>query len=142
MASSYGEWWIEIVVAVVGLMCAGFVAGESAAFVRVRRMRQRDGGLPAPRTKDEYLLLFPRACPRCLSRRGRRVKGWHVDEYGQPEFANIWQCADCSYLEGGKRLSPMPDAEITRQSVRASQRWFISADEAERVERPALDPET
>lgn len=142
MASSYGEWWLEIVVAVLVVMAVGFVAGEGAAFFRIRGMRRRDGGLPAPRTREEYLLLFPQACPRCLSRRGRRIRGWHVDQYGQPEFANTWQCADCSYLDGGKQLSPMPDADIAQESVRARPRWCISNDEAERVERPALDPET
>lgn len=139
--SSFAVWWIEIVVAVVGGMCLVFVIGEAAAFVRVLRIRQRDGGIPVPRTREEYLLLFPRACPRCLSRRGKRVKGWHIDRHGASEFVDTWQCADCAYVEGGNLLSPMRGAETTEQSVRARQRWFIPTAEAERIERPRLGSE-
>jgi hypothetical protein len=139
--SSFGIWWIEIVVAVVGVMCLAFVIRETAAFMGVRRIRQRDGGIPVPRTKDEYLLFFPDACPRCLSRGGKRVKGWHIDRYGASAFVDTWQCADCAYVEGGNRLSPMREAETTEQPVRARQRWFIPTAEAERIERPRLGPQ-
>jgi hypothetical protein len=134
--ASFGVWWIEIVALVAAVMCLGAIVREAAAFVKVRRMRRRDGGLSAPRTRDEYLVLFPRACPRCLSRDGRHINGWHVDQHGESQFVDIWQCAECAYVEGGRVLSPMPAAEITRQPVRARQRWFISAAEAERIERP------
>jgi hypothetical protein len=134
--SSFAVWWIEIVAAVIGVMCLGFVIREAAAFVRVRRIRQRDGGIPVPRTKQEYLLLFPHACPRCLSRTGKRVRGWHIDRHGASEFVDTWQCAECAYVEGGRILSPMRETETNEQFVRARQRWFISRVEAERIERP------
>ena len=139
--SSFAVWWIEMVVAVIGAMCLAFVIGEAAAFIRVLRIRQRDGGIPQPRTKEEYLLLFPHACPRCLSRRGKQVTGWHIDRHGASEFVDTWQCADCAYVEGGNLLSPVRGAETTKQSVRARQRWFISTAEAERIERPRLGPQ-
>ena len=138
--SSFGVWWIEIVAAVTAVMCLALVVREAAAFIGVRRLRRRDGGIPVPRTKEEYLLLFPRACPRCLSRGGKRIKGWHIDRHGGSEFVDTWQCAECAYLESGNRLSPMREAEITEQSVRARQRWFISTAEAERIQRPQLEP--
>ncbi len=134
--ASYGLWWFEIVVALLGLMAAGFVAGETTAFLSVRRMRLRDGGVPAPRTKAEYRLIFPRACPRCLSRRGRQVRGWHLDQYGTREYIAAWQCGDCAYFEGGRPLSPAPGADIAQESVRARPRWFISKAEAERIAPP------
>jgi hypothetical protein len=136
--ASYGVWWIELVAVLIVLMGLGLAAREAAAFISVARMRQRDGGVPAPRTREEYLLLFPRACPRCLSRRGRRVTGWHQDEYGATEFVDAWQCVDCAHVEGGKRLSPMPEADTTERPVTARPRWFISTTEAERIERPRL----
>jgi hypothetical protein len=139
--TSFGVWWIEIVAAVTGVMCLALVIREATAFLSVRRLRQRDGGTPVPRTKDEYLLLFPKACPRCLSRGGKQVKGWHVDRLGASEFIETWQCAECAYVEGGNRLSPMREAEITEQSVKAGQRWFISTVEAERIQRPRLAPQ-
>jgi hypothetical protein len=134
--SSYGIWWIEIVVVVVGALCLAFAVRETSAFIKVARIRRRDGGIPVPRTKEEYLLLFPRACARCLSRRGRRVTGWRMDAYGASEFVDTWQCADCADADGGTRLRPMHEAEITEPSVRARPRWFISAAEAEHIERP------
>ena len=138
--ASYGVWWIELVVALVVLMCLGLVAREAAAFISIARIRKRDGGIPAPRTREEYLLLFPRACPRCLSRRGKRVTGWHRDRYGATEFADTWQCADCAYTADGKPLhSPTREADTTEPPVIARQRWFISPTEAERIERPRLD---
>ena len=102
--ASYGVWWIELVVALVVLMCLGLVAREAAAFISIARIRQRDGGIPAPRTREEYLLLFPRACPRCLSRRGQRITGWHRDRYGAAEFVDTWQCVDCAYVADGRQL--------------------------------------
>ena len=136
--ASFAVWWIEIVAFVAGVMCLAVIIREAAAFVKCRRIRRRDGGLSAPRTRDEYLLLFPQACPRCLSRDGRRINGWHVDQHGESQFVDTWQCAECAYVEGGRLLSPMPAAEITKQPVRARQRWFISTAEAERIERPRL----
>ena len=85
--SSFAVWWIEIVAVLAAVMCFAAIIREAAAFVRVRRIRQRDGGIPVARTREEYLLLFPRACPRCLSREGKRVRGWHVDRHGAPAFA-------------------------------------------------------
>jgi hypothetical protein len=136
--TSFAVWWIEIVVLVAGVMCLAVIVREAAAFVTVCRIRRRDGGLSAPRTRDEYLLLFPHACPRCLSRDGRRINGWHVDQHGESQFVDTWQCAECAYVEGGRLLSPMPAADITKRPVRARQRWFISTAEAERIERPQL----
>ncbi len=136
--SSYGLWWIEVVAAVVGGMCLVFVIGEAAAYLKVVRIRQRDGGTPVPRTKEEYLLLFPRACAHCLSRRERRVTGWHLDGHGAPEFVDRWQCAECAPVEAGNLLASMPGTETRERSVRARQRWFISTAEAERIERPRL----
>ena len=133
--SSFALWWIEIVVTVAGVMCLAVIIREASAYIRVHRIRQRDGGIPDPRSKDEYLLLFPRACPQCLSREGKRVRGWYVDPHGAPEFVDTWQCADCAYVEGGKVLSPMRHAEVTERAVRARPRWFISAAEAERIPR-------
>jgi hypothetical protein len=139
--ASYGVWWIELVVAVVALLCLGLAAREVAAFISIARIRRRDGGIAAPRTREEYLLLFPRACPRCLSRRGKRVTGWHRDRYGAAEFVDTWQCADCAYVAGGRQLlSAMREADTTERPVTARQRWFISTTEAERIERPRLDP--
>jgi hypothetical protein len=138
--SSFAVWWVEIVAAVASVMCLAALVREAAAFVKVRRIRQRDGGLPVPRTNDEYLLLFPRACPRCLSRDGKRIRGWHVDRHGAPEFVDTWQCAECAYVAGGKILSPMHDAEVTERAVRARRRWFISAAEATRVQRAPRQP--
>jgi hypothetical protein len=135
--ASYGVWWIELVVALIVLMCVGLAAREAAAFISIARMRQRDGGLPAPQTRKEYLLLFPKACPRCLSRRGKRVTGWHLDRYGAAEFVDTWQCAECACVADGKQLlSPIREADTTELPVIASQRWFISTTEAERIERP------
>jgi hypothetical protein len=71
--ASYGVWWIELVVGLVVLLCLGLAAREAAAFMSVARM---------------YLLLFPGACPRCLSRRGKQVTGWYRDRYGAPEFVD------------------------------------------------------
>src|SRR5918999_6182909 len=122
----FAVWWIEIVVAVIGVMCLALVIREAAVFVNIRGIRQRDGGVPVPRTKDEYLLLFPNACPRCLSRGRKRVRGWHIDQYGASEFVETWQCADCAYVACGNLGSPAPQADVTEQSVRARQRWFIS----------------
>jgi hypothetical protein len=136
--SSYALWWIEIVAAVIAGMCLVFVIGEAAAFLRIARIRRRDGGIPVPRTKEEYLLLFPRACARCLSRRGRRVKGWHLDGHGASEFVDTWQCAECAFVAAGNLLAPAHGAETMERSVRARQRWFISTTEAERIERPRL----
>lgn len=139
--ASYGVWWIELVVALVVLMCLGLVAREVAAFVSIARIRKRDGGIPIPRTREEYLLLFPRACPRCLSRRGKRVTGWHRDGYGAAEFVDTWRCADCVYVADGKQLlSPLREGDTAERPVIARQRWFISPTEAERIERPRLDP--
>jgi hypothetical protein len=139
--ASYGVWWVELVVALVLLMSLGLAAREAAAFISVVRIRQRDGGIPAPRTREEYLLLFPRACPRCLSRRGKRVTGWHRDPYGATEFVDTWQCADCAYIANGKpRLSPLRESDTTEWPVTARQRWFISKTEAKRIERPRLQP--
>ena len=138
--ASYGAWWLELVVALTVLLCLGLVAREAAAFVRVARIRRRDGGVPAPRTKEEYLLLFPTACPSCLSRRGVRLTGWHCDEYGEKAFVNTWQCADCAYVQDGRRLSPVLEADTTERLVTAGQRWFISTQEARLIERPRLDP--
>lgn len=134
-------WWIEIVAAVAAVLCLAAIIREAAAFVRVHRIRQRDGGIPAPRSREEYLLLFPRACPRCLSREGKRVRGWHIDRHGAPEFVDTWQCADCAYAEDGKLLSPMRQADVIERRVRARARWFISATEAERIprSRPGAD---
>jgi hypothetical protein len=140
--ASYGVWWIELVVALVVLLCLGLGAREAAAFISIVRIRQRDGGIPAPRTRDEYLLLFPRACPRCLSRRGKRVTGWHRDRYGAAEFVDTRQCADCAYVADGEQLLVAArEAETTGRPVIARQRWFISTTEAERIERPRLDPD-
>ena len=136
--SSYALWWIEIVVAVIGGLCLVFVVGEAVAFIKIARIRRRDGGIPVPRTKEEYLLLFPHACARCLSRRGRRVKGWHLDGHGVSAFVDTWQCADCAHVEAGNLLAPADGTETTERPVRARQRWFISATEAERIERPRL----
>ena len=133
--SSYGVWWIEIVAAVAGTMCLAVLIREAAAFMKVRRIRQRDGGIPVPRTKEEYLLLFPHACPRCLSRDGKRVRGWHIDRHGTQAFVDRWQCGECGYVDDGNRLSPMREADITERPVRARQRWFITAAEAERIRR-------
>jgi hypothetical protein len=139
--ASYGFWWIELVVALVVLMCLGLLAREAAAYISIVRIRKRDGGTPAPRTKEEYLLLFPRACPRCLSLRGKRVTGWNRDRYGAAEFVDTRQCADCAYVADGKQLlSPMREADTTERPVIARQRWFISPAEAERIKRPRLDP--
>jgi hypothetical protein len=138
--ASYGVWWIELVIALVVLMCVGLAAREAAAFVSIARIRQRDGGIPTPRTREEYLLLFPKACPRCLSRRGKLVTGWHRDRYGGAEFVDAWQCADCRYVADGKQLFPMREADTTERPVIAKQRWFISTIEAERIEPPRLDP--
>jgi hypothetical protein len=137
--ASYSLWWIELVVALVVLMCLGVVAREAAAFIGVARIRRRGGGILDPRTREEYLLLFPRACPYCLSRRGRRVTGWHRDQYGTMEFVDTWQCADCAYVQDGKVLSLVCEADTTERPVTAKQRWFISTTEAERIERPRLD---
>jgi len=140
--ASYAVWWIELVVALVVLLSLALAAREAAAFISIARIRERDGGTPAPRTRDEYLLLFPRACPRCLSRRGKQVTGWHRDRYGAAEFVDTWQCADCAYLADGKQpLVAVPEAETTERPVIARQRWFISTAEAERIERPRLDPD-
>jgi hypothetical protein len=128
--SSFAVWWIEIVAAVTAVMCLAVVIREATAFIKIRRLRQRDGGIPVPRTNDEYLLIFPRACPCCLSRDGKRVRGWHVDRHGSREFIDTWQCAACSYVAGGKLLS---QADLTERPVRARQRWFIPAAEAERI---------
>jgi len=136
--ASYGVWWIELVGVVVVLMGLGLAAREGAAFVGVTRLRRRDGGIPAPRTREEYLLLFPKACPRCLSRRGRRIRGWHRDSYGAAEFIDTWQCAECAYVEGGRLLSLMREADATGRPVTAGPRWFIPTTEAERVQRPRL----
>ena len=139
--TSYAVWWIELVVALVVLMCLGLAAREAAAFISIVRIRQRDGGIPAPRTREEYLLLFPRACPRCLSRRRTRITGWHRDRYGATEFVDTWQCADCASVANGKPLlSPLRQADTTESPVTARQRWFVSRAEAERIERPRLDP--
>ena len=139
--ASYGVWWFELVVALLLLMCLGVVAREAAAFVAIARIRRRGGGIPDPRTKEEYLLLFPRACPRCLSRLGKRVTGWHRDRYGAAEFVDTWQCADCGSVADGKQLlSPVREAERSERAVIARQRWFISPTEAERIQRPRLDP--
>jgi hypothetical protein len=133
--SSFAVWWIEIVAILTAVMVAAFVIREAAAVIRVRRLRRRDGGIPVPRTREEYLLLFPRACPRCLSRDGKRLRGWHLDRHGTPEFVDTWRCATCAFVEGGKLLTPMRDAEVTERSVRARPRWFISATEADRIRR-------
>jgi hypothetical protein len=139
--ASYGVWWIELVVALVVLLCLGLAAREAAAFISVARIRQRDGGIPAPRTREEYLLLFPKACPRCLARRGKRVTGWYRDQYGAAEFVDTWQCADCAYVAGGKPLClAVREADTTERPVMSRQRWFISTTEAKRIERPRLDP--
>jgi hypothetical protein len=137
--SSYGLWWIEIVGAVIVGMCLVFVIGEAAAFIKVARLRQRDGGIPAPRTKEEYLLLFPDACARCLSRRRTRVTGWHLDGHGASEFVDRWQCADCVDAGAGHPLAPINGTETSERSARARQRWFISTAEAESIARPRLD---
>jgi hypothetical protein len=138
--ASYGIWWIELVVALVVLLCLGLAAREAAAFISVARIRQRDGGVPVPRTREEYLLLFPAACPRCLARRGKRVTGWVRDQYGAAEFVDTWQCADCAYVAGGKHLLPaIREADTMERPVTARQRWFISTTEAGRIERPRLD---
>lgn len=134
--ASYGVWWIELVVALIALMCLGLAVREAAAFISIARIRQRDGGIPAPQTKEEYLLLFPGACPRCLSRRGKRVTGWHRDRYGAAEFVDTWQCAECAYAADG--ISAMGEADTTELPVTAKQRWFISITEAERIERPRV----
>ncbi len=136
--ASYGVWWIELVGVVLALMCLGLAAREAAAFVSVARLRRRDGGTPAPRTRDEYLLLFPKACPRCLSRRGRRLRGWHRDPYGAAEFVETWQCVDCGYVEGDRGVPSAHEAETTEQPVTARPRWFISSGEAEQIARPRL----
>ncbi len=120
-------------------MCLGLVAREAAAFISVARIRRRDGGILAPRTREEYLLLFPQACPCCLFRRGQRVTGWHRDRYGDTEFVDTWQCADCAYVEDGQLLSCVREADTTQWPVTARPRWFISTTEAERIERPRLD---
>jgi hypothetical protein len=133
--SSYAVWWIEIVVVLAGTMCLAVLIREAAAFVKVRRIRQRDGGIPVPRTREEYLLLFPQACPRCLSRDGKRVRGWYHDRYGTPAFVDRWQCGECGYVGGGNHLSPMREADITERRVKARQRWFIRAREAEHIRR-------
>lgn len=139
--ASYGVWWFELVAALVVLMGVGLVARETAAFISIARSRRRDGGVPAPRTTEEYLLLFPSACPQCLSRKGKRVVGWHRDRYGSEEFVDTWQCADCAYLADGKQLpSSLREADATERLVVARQRWFISATEAERIEPPRPDP--
>ena len=138
--ASYGVWWIELVVALVVLMCLGLVAREAAAFISIARIRQRDGGIPAPRTREEYLLLFPRACPRCLSRRGKRITGWHRDRYGAAEFVDTWQCVDCAYVADGRQLlSSVGEGDTMARPVMARQRWFISTTEAERIKRPRLN---
>ena len=139
--SSFAVWWIEIVAVLAAVMCLAAIIREAAAFVRVRRIRQRDGGIPVARTREEYLLLFPRACPRCLSREGKRVRGWHVDRHGAPEFVDVWQCADCAYAEGGKLLSLMRQADVTERRVRARARWFISAADAERIPPGQVRPQ-
>jgi hypothetical protein len=140
--ASYGAWWFELVVALIVLMCLLLVARESLAFISIARIRKRDGGIPAPRTREEYLLLFPRACPRCLSRRGKRVRGWHRDRYGAAEFVDTWQCAECAYVADGKpSLVPMPEAETTERPVIARPRWCVSATEAARIQVPGLDPD-
>jgi hypothetical protein len=137
--ASYGVWWIELVVALLVLMCLGLVAREATAFISIARIRQRDGGIPAPRTREEYLLLFPSACPRCLSRRGKRITGWHRDRYGAAEFVDTWQCVDCAYVADGRQLpSFMGEADTMARPVMARQRWFISTTEAERIKRPRL----
>ncbi len=136
--ASFAVWWIEIVALVLSVMCLAVIVREAAAFVKVRRIRRRDGGLSAPRTRDEYLLLFPHACPRCLSRDGRRINGWHIDQHGDSLFVDTWQCAECAYVEGGRLLSPMPATEVTKQPARAGQRWCVAKAEAERIERPRL----
>ena len=139
--ASYALWWIELVVALVVLLCLGLAAREAAAFISIVRIRRRDGGIPAPRTREEYLLLFPRACPRCLSRRRTRVTGWHRDQYGATEFVDTWQCADCAHVANGKPLlSPLGEADTPESPVTARQRWFIPTTEAERIERPRIDP--
>jgi hypothetical protein len=139
--ASYAVWWIELVVALAVLMGLGLAAREAAAFISLVRIRQRDGGIPAPRTREEYLLLFPRACPRCLSRRRTRVTGWHRDRYGATEFVDTWQCADCAYVANGKPLlSPMGEADTMKSPVTTRQRWFIPTTEAKRIERPRIDP--
>ena len=136
--ASYGLWWIEVVGALLALLCLGLVAREAAAFIGVARIRRRDGGLPVPRTREEYLLMFPRACPSCLSRRGQRVTGWRRDQYGAREFVDTWQCADCGYVPDGKLL-PDRSTGVTEQPVTAGKRWFISATEARRIGCPRLD---
>jgi hypothetical protein len=138
--SSFAVWWVEIVAAVAGVMCLAALIREAAAFVRVRRIRQRDGGLPVPRTNEEYLLLFPRACPRCLSRDGKRIRGWYLDRHGAPEFVDTWQCAECAYVAGGRLLSPMRNRDVIERAVTARQRWFISAAEATQIPRAAARP--
>jgi hypothetical protein len=84
------------------------------------------------------LLLFPTACPRCLSRRRKRVTGWHSDRYGATEFVDSWQCADCAYVANGKPLLSH-EADIAESPATARPRWFIPTTEAERIERPRID---
>lgn len=140
METSYGLWWIELVAVLVVLMGLGIAAREAAAFISIGRMRQRDGGVPIPRTREEYLLLFPRACPQCLSRRGKKVAGWYRDQYGADQFVDTWQCAECGHAAGGRELSaPVPGRGVTEQPVMARPRWFVAEAEAARVERPRRD---
>ena len=140
--SSFGVWWIEIVAAVVGGMSLAFVIGEVVAFVRVLRIRQRDGGIPAPRTKEEVpCCSFPMHAPAACRAGENGSKGGTSIGYGASEFVDRWQCADCAHVEGDNQLSPMSETETTKQLVRARQRWFISTEEAERIERPRLGPE-
>ena len=133
-------WWIELVVALVVLMCLGLVAREAAAFISVARIRRRDGGIPTPRTGEGSLLLFPQGMPLIPVRRGQRVTGWHRNHYGTTEFVDTWQCADCAYVADGRQLlSSMGEADTMERPVMARQRWFISTTEAERIKRPRLN---
>ena len=138
--ASYSLWWIEVVVALLALMGFGLGAREAGAFMSIARIRQRDGGIPNPRTPEEYLLLFPGACPRCLSRRSKRVRGWHRDVYGAAEFIDTLQCADCEYVASGRALpSRIREADATEHMV-ARPRWFIRRREADQIVAPSLNP--
>lgn len=109
---------------------------QAADIWRVRQIRKRDGGMPAPRSRAEYLLFFPRACPVCLSRNLRRVHGWHIDQYGEREWVNTEQCARCGYSHGSRLPSPIRESEATHVAIQAPPRWFVSSEEARSIVAP------
>jgi hypothetical protein len=110
--------------------------GEAAAAWRVHRIRKRDGGIPAPRSDEEYLLFFPRACPTCLSRDLWRVRGWHIDGDGAKEWVETDQCARCGFVRDGRLPSPIREAHASRDAVEVPPRWFVSWEEAGKIAAP------